>query len=101
MPFHIYKKLFPSTTVDQLAATKGAKIKLKIYNPTTITQLGRCKVKIGNNNKCKTCIFFVVPGDGETLLGMPDIELLNVFYKRSWKMHLMAYGVLMEHFHCR
>ena len=29
MPFHIYKKLFPSTTVDQLAATKGTKIKLK------------------------------------------------------------------------
>ena len=24
------------------------------------------------------CIFFVVPGDREALLGMPDIELLNI-----------------------
>ena len=31
-----------------------------------------------NNNKHKTCIFFVVLGDGEALLGMPDIELLNI-----------------------
>ena len=78
MPFHIYKKLFPSATVDHLAATKDAKIKLKTYNHITVTQLGRCKVKIENNNKCKTCIFFVVPGDGEALLEMPDIELLNI-----------------------
>ena len=33
---------------------------------------------IENNNKCKKCIFFVVPGDGNALLGMPDIELLNI-----------------------
>ena len=26
----------------------------------------------------KNCIFFVVPGNGEALLGMPDIELLNI-----------------------
>ena len=26
----------------------------------------------------QTCIFFVVPGDGDALLGMPDIELLNI-----------------------
>ena len=29
MPFHIYKKLYLSTTVDQLAATKDAQIRLK------------------------------------------------------------------------
>ena len=78
MPFYIYKKLFPSPTVDQLAATKDAKIKLKAYNCTTITQLGRCKVKKENNNKCNKCIFFVVLGSREALLGMPDIELLNI-----------------------
>ena len=66
MPFHIYKKLFPNTTVDQLTATKDAKIKIKAYNCTTITQLGRCKVKI-ENDKHKTFIFFVVLGDGKAL----------------------------------
>ena len=78
MPFHICKKSFPSTTVDQLAATKDAKINLKTHNHTTITQLGRCKIKIQNNNTHKACIFLVVPGDGEALLGMPYIELLNI-----------------------
>ena len=67
-----------STAVGQLAATKDAKIKLKTYNCTTTTQLGRYKVKIENNNKCKTCIFFVFLGDREALLGMPVIELLYI-----------------------
>ena len=31
-----------------------------------------------NNNKCKECIFFLVPGDRDALCGMPDIELLNI-----------------------
>ena len=26
----------------------------------------------------KKCIFFVVPANGEALLGIPDIELLNI-----------------------
>ena len=52
--------------------------KLRTYNCTTITQLGRCKVEFENNNKHKNCIFFVVPRDGEALLDMPDIELLNI-----------------------
>ena len=77
MPFNIFTKLFPSTTADQLTATKDA-TKLRTYNCTPITQLGRCKVKIENNDKCRKCIFCVVPGDGEALLGMPDIELFNI-----------------------
>ena len=78
MPFHIYKKLFPYATVYQLGATKDAKVKLNTYNHTTITQLGRCKLKIENNNKFKTCIFFAVLGDEEALLGIPDREMLNI-----------------------
>ena len=62
MPFNIFTKLFPSTTMDDLAATKDA-TKLRTYNYTTITQLGRCKVEIENNDKFKKCIFFVVPGE--------------------------------------
>ena len=50
----------------------------KTYNCTTIAQLGGCNVKIESNNKCIMCIFFVVLGDREVLLGMPDIELLNI-----------------------
>ena len=77
MPFHIYKTLFPSTTVDQLAATKDVKVKLNTCNHTTITQLSRCYVKMENNNKCKIYIFFEALGDREALFGMLDIELLN------------------------
>ena len=62
MPFNIFTKLFPTTTADQLEATKDA-TKLGTYNHTIITQLRSCKVEIGNNNKHKKGIFFVVPGD--------------------------------------
>ena len=52
--------------------------KLRTYNHRAITQLGRCKEEIENYDKCKICIFFVGPGNGEALLAMPDIELLNI-----------------------
>ena len=52
MPFNIFTKVFPSKTTDQLMATKDA-TKLRTYKHTTIAQLGRCKVEIENNDKCK------------------------------------------------
>ena len=50
MPFNIFTKLFPRTTADKLAATKDV-TNLWTYNCATITQLGRCKVQIENNEK--------------------------------------------------
>ena len=52
MPLNIFTILFPCKTADQLAAKKDA-TKLRTYNCTTITQWGRCKVEIENNNKWK------------------------------------------------
>ena len=49
-----------------------------MYNQTTITQLGTCRVKIEHNEKCKMGNFFVVPGNGQALLHLPDIELLSI-----------------------
>ena len=46
---------------------------LNIYS-VTITQFGRCRVKIENNSKIKICSFFLVLGKG-----MPDIETLGIF----------------------
>ena len=40
MPLHIYKKLFPNITNDQLVVTKKNNIQLKMYNKTAVTQLG-------------------------------------------------------------
>ena len=76
IPFNILTKLFLSATADQLAATKLV-TKLRTYNCTTITQLGRCKVEIENDNKCKKCIF-CSSRKQRGVLGMPDIELLNI-----------------------
>ena len=50
MPFHIFKELYPRSTKEQLTATKNESIKLRMYNSTTITQLGRCTVRIEKNN---------------------------------------------------
>ena len=41
-------------------------------------QLGICRVTLENNNRCKICSFFAIPGNGQVLLVMPDIKLLNI-----------------------
>ena len=40
MPLHMYKNMFPRATKEQLAATKNNNIQLKMFNRTTMTQLG-------------------------------------------------------------
>ena len=49
-----------------------------MYNRTHITQLGTCAVIIKFKNSKKCCVFFVVPGNGQVLLGMPDTAVLNI-----------------------
>ena len=62
----------------ELNSTINRAIVLKTYNQSNIEQLSRCSIWIRHNDKCVKCGFFVVPGDGATLLGMPDIELLGI-----------------------
>ena len=45
MLFHIFTKLFPKSTKEELAAIKNESIKLRTYNSTIVTQLGRCTVE--------------------------------------------------------
>ena len=52
--------------------------KLKMYNKTFITQLGVCVVIIYYRNNRKKCEFFVVPRNGQALLGLPDTAALNI-----------------------
>ena len=37
-----------------------------------------CTVRLRHKDKIARIRFFVAPGDGQALLGMPDIELLNI-----------------------
>ena len=78
MPFHIFKRFYPRSTEEHVAAMKNDNIKLRTCNSTTKIQLGRCTVKIENNNKIKMCSFFVVSRTRQPLLGMPDIETLGI-----------------------
>ena len=43
-----------------------------------IEQLGMCVVTIKFKNFNKQCMFFVVPENGQALLGMPDTAVLNI-----------------------
>ena len=43
-----------------------------------IEQLGMCTATIKFKNFKKKCVFFVVPGNGQALLGMPDMAVLNI-----------------------
>ena len=78
MPWHIFKKLFPRVTESQLAKTVKNHIKLKMCNTSFITQLGTCAVIVVYKNNRKKCEFFVVPGNGQAMLGMPDTAALNI-----------------------
>ena len=49
-----------------------------MYNGTHITQLGTCMVQIKFKNITIRCTFFVVPGNRQALLGMPDTAVLNL-----------------------
>ena len=63
---------------EQLKRLIKGNVKQKTYNGTHITQLGTCMVHIKFKNLKKRCIFFVVPGNGQALLGMPDTAVLNI-----------------------
>ena len=78
MPWYIFKKLFPRVTETELAKTIKNHIKLKMYNKTVIAQLGTCAVIINYKDNKKKCEFFVVPKNGQMLLGMPDTAALNI-----------------------
>ena len=53
-------------------------IKLKMYKGTNITKIGTCMVTIKFKNSKKHCVFFVVLGNGQALLRMPDIAALKI-----------------------
>ena len=78
MPWYIFKKLFPKVMEAKLKRTIKKHIKSKIYNITVITQLGRCVLIIDYKDNKRKCGFFVVPGNGQVLLGMPDTAALKI-----------------------
>ena len=52
--------------------------RLCTYNGTGIMQLGTCAAFIKFNNIRKCCVFFVVPSNGQALIGMPDATSLDI-----------------------
>ena len=55
-------------------------MKLKMYNKTFTNQLGMCVVTINYKTNEKKCEFFVVPGNGQVLLDMPDTAARNIIH---------------------
>ena len=78
MPFKIFKFLFPRSTIEALCATKDHTVVLKTYSDSNIEQLGVSLVKARHKDKVTRCRFFIVPGDGPALLGMPDVKLVGI-----------------------
>ena len=78
MLWHIFKRLFKNITEDELKKTIKGHIKLRAHNETVITQLGTCTVMINFKNIKKRCVIFVVPRNGQVLLGMLDTAALKI-----------------------
>ena len=83
MPLHLHKRLFPGATREQLLVRKNKDIQLKTYDRMIIMKLDICKVKIEHSNKQKMCKFFVVSGNMQALLVMPDIDTEHYIYKQQ------------------
>ena len=83
MLWYIFKKLFPRVTEAELMKTIKNHIKLKTYNKTVIAQLGTCMLIINYKDNKMRCEFFAVPGNGQTLLGMPDTAAFNIINMNS------------------
>ena len=49
-----------------------------MYDKMVITQLAACMVIIDYKDNKRKCKFFIVPGNGQVLLGMPDTAALNI-----------------------
>ena len=62
----------------KLANYKDKKVILHTYNKSSIPQLGVYRVNIMHKDKQKPCRFFAVPGGQPLLLGMPDVEKLEL-----------------------
>ena len=78
MLLYIFKKIFKSTMVKQLKQAIKNHIRLCTYNSTSIMQLGKCAVFIKFKHIRKCCVFFVVPSNGEALIGMSDATFLDL-----------------------
>ena len=69
--------MFKNIIVEKLKKSIKNHIRLCTYNKTNTMQLWTCAVIIKFKN-IKKCVFFVVLGNGQVLLGMPDATSLNV-----------------------
>ena len=78
MLWHIFKKPFKNITEDEPQKTIKGLIKLKSYNKTIMTQLGTCTVTIKFKDIKRVVCFFVVLGNGQALLGVPDTAVLKI-----------------------
>ena len=77
MPLHVFRIMFPKATKEQLV-TKNKSILLKTYKKIIILQLGICSLAINHISKQKLCRVIVVLGTGQTLLGMQNMDALDV-----------------------
>ena len=68
----------PTSAVEALHVTRNKSIALKTYNQSNIEQLVLCTVRVRQEDQTTRSRFFVVLGDSQALLGMPDIELLGI-----------------------
>ena len=92
MPLYIFKRLFKDMPEEQLKCSVKSNIKLGTYNGTHITQLGTCAVII-KFKSLKKCVFFVVAGNSQVLLGMPDTAALNMI---NFNMDSIQAGQIAE-----
>ena len=75
MPIKMYRTLFPHTKLNE---SINKNVVLCTCNNSCILQMDICRGIIINEDIEYQCNFFVVPGIGLALLGMPECEWLQL-----------------------
>ena len=73
MQFKFFRTSFPKSNVLHVTKKKKQFSSPKTYNQSNIGQLGMWTMGLRHKDKFARCRYFVTPGDGPGLLGMPDI----------------------------
>ena len=78
LPLRKFKKIFPDTSMVNLAKTVRPNTILETAKGDEIKQLGHCKINVCFADNRILCHFFVVPNYCHCILGLPDSERLKI-----------------------
>ena len=78
LPYDTWNEFFPGQSNAALGSTIDKGVRLQAYNKSKIHQLGTCNLKLSHKSTSGTCLFFIIPSQYHSILGLSDLVALNL-----------------------